>query len=330
MLPPGPIECHGDADGARASEVQHAVEDMDGDLDLGRPASVGVRAQCVADHPLQPRHGRLGPGTLGVAGGRLPSHAAVLGDGAKVAVALRGRGLGRLARHRGGARRHDDGGVRVAGADAGGDDLPVVGAVAGEGGERSLDPVERGAHLRAVVHVPGGQGRGDDPPGAGVHAEVQLAPRPAPSRAMPLVQPLAGPAQLQPGAVDRQVEGAGPEAGAWSRHRHGRGAPAQRAVVGDGEVEPEQFHDGADQPFGLAQGEPEHRPQGRGGQDGHAGVGRLAAPCRPGLGLPGRDGLVGEPHRQAPAPAQAGVILTPVRDLEPLPGGCGGDGRHRL
>ena len=52
----------------------------------------------------------------------------------------------------------------------------VVGAVAREGSERFVDPVEQGADLRGVVHVPGGQQRGDDAPGAGVHAEVQLAP----------------------------------------------------------------------------------------------------------------------------------------------------------
>ncbi len=56
---------------------------------------------------------------------------------------------------------------------------------------------------------------------------------------MTLAQAVAGPAQLQPGAVDQQVERADAGAAAWSRHFHGRGAPALRAVVGDGEVEPE-------------------------------------------------------------------------------------------
>jgi len=126
----------------------------------------------------------------------------VLGDGPEVAVALRGRGLGRVARHRGGARRHDDGRFRMAGGDAGGDALLIVGSVAGEGGERFLDPVEQSAHLRAVVHVPGGQQGGDDLPGTGIQAEMQLAPRPAYLGAMFLPQPLSGAAQLQPGAVD--------------------------------------------------------------------------------------------------------------------------------
>jgi hypothetical protein len=54
----------GDADVARASELQHAVERVGGDLHLGRPALVGARAQPVADHPLPPRDGGLGSGAL--------------------------------------------------------------------------------------------------------------------------------------------------------------------------------------------------------------------------------------------------------------------------
>ena len=44
----------------------------------------------------------------------------------------------------------------------------------------------------------------------------------------------------------------------------------------------------------------------------------LAAPGGARLGPPGCDRLVGEPDRQAPALAQAGVIGRPVRDLVPL------------
>ena len=289
---------------------------MDGDLHLDRTTVVIVRAQSVADHALEARDRGLGSGTPGVAGRRLPSQAAVLGNVAEVAVALRGRDFSRLARHRGGSRRHDDGGDRVAGADAGGDALLVIGAITGEGGEPFLDPVEQGADLRAVIYIVGGQQRGDDPPRASVHAEVQLAPRPAHPRAVPLVQPLAGAAQLQSGAVDEQVEGPDPGL-VRGRDFHGGGPSAQRAVVGDGEVEPEQAHDRADQPLGLAQGGPKYCLQGQGG---HAGVGRLPAPCRPRLGFPDRDRFPGESHRQASAPAQAGIVLAPVRDLEPLPG----------
>jgi len=38
-------------------------------------------------------------------------------------------------------------------------------------------------------------------------------------------------------------------------------------VVRHGEIKPEQAYDGADQALRLAQGKPEHRTQGQGGQD---------------------------------------------------------------
>src|SRR4051812_13530205 len=40
----------GEADIARASQVQHTIEDVGGDVHLGRPTLIRVRAQPVADH----------------------------------------------------------------------------------------------------------------------------------------------------------------------------------------------------------------------------------------------------------------------------------------
>ncbi len=50
-----------DANGVRASQLQHAVEDVNSDVDLGRPALVRVRAQAVADHLFEatPLHGSI-------------------------------------------------------------------------------------------------------------------------------------------------------------------------------------------------------------------------------------------------------------------------------
>jgi len=42
----------GDADGDRATQFQHTVEGMDGDVHLGRPTPVRARAQTVTDHLL--------------------------------------------------------------------------------------------------------------------------------------------------------------------------------------------------------------------------------------------------------------------------------------
>jgi hypothetical protein len=42
--------CLSDADGLRASKLEHAVQSVDADGDLGRAAGFSPRAQPVADH----------------------------------------------------------------------------------------------------------------------------------------------------------------------------------------------------------------------------------------------------------------------------------------
>src|SRR5215208_4209863 len=51
---PNPVLGSCDADGLRASQLHHAVEDVDGDVHLGRPTLVRVRSQPVSDHALEP------------------------------------------------------------------------------------------------------------------------------------------------------------------------------------------------------------------------------------------------------------------------------------
>src|SRR3954453_23071428 len=80
-------------------------------------------------------------------------------------------------------------------------------------------------------------------------------------------------------------------------------------MVGDGQLEPEQAEDGADQPLGLAQAEAEHGPQRQRGQARRGRVPGLPPPGRAGPPPPGRDRLVREPdgvdgpHRQQCATA---------------------------
>src|SRR3954453_15346146 len=78
-LTPAPASS-GDADVGRASQIQHAVEDMDGDVHLGRPTLIRMRAQPVANHLFPSANGGLGPGAFRVAGRRLPGHPALLGN----------------------------------------------------------------------------------------------------------------------------------------------------------------------------------------------------------------------------------------------------------
>jgi len=91
-------------------------------------------------------------------------------------------------------------------------------------------------------------------------------------------------------------------------------------VVRDGQIEPEQAYDGADQALCLAQSQPEHCPERQPCQDGQRRVVPLSTPGRPWFSRPRRDRLLGHPNRQAAALAQAGVIRRPVRDLERLLG----------
>jgi hypothetical protein len=49
-------------------------------------------------------------------------------------------------------------------------------AIGGDGGDRTVDLVEQGAGLGAVVGIAAGQRRRDDPAGVGVRGQVQFAP----------------------------------------------------------------------------------------------------------------------------------------------------------
>src|SRR3954464_12436116 len=205
--------------------------------------------------------------------------------------------------------------------------LLVVRAVRRDGGDRVRDLVQQGADLGGVVFVALGQGGGHDPAGLGVHAEMELPPRPAPLGAVLLDPPRARAVELQPRAVDQQVHGAGIAASAATRTVTARlrprplqrlGPAAQGGVVRPGEVEPEQADDGADQPFGLPVRQPEHGLERQRRQDRQVGILGLPAPARAPLGLPRLDRLVRKPDRQAAAPAQALVVIAPVRDLARL------------
>jgi hypothetical protein len=98
------------------------------------------------------------------------------------------------------------------------DTLLIIRAVAGERGDRSVDLVEQGTDLRAIIGIPVGQHRRDDLPGVGFHTEVQLSPGPARASAVLLDQPFAGPTQAQAGAVHQQVHGFAVAARSWPRH----------------------------------------------------------------------------------------------------------------
>ena len=136
---------------------------------------------------------------------------------------------------------------------------------------------------------------------------------------MLLDQPLAGTAQFQTCAIHQQMH----RLGSRTRSRNylqGLGSPAQRGMIGNGEIKTEQADDGTDQPLGLAQRQAEDGTQGQRRHDRQRRVVRLTAGCRARCGLPGRDRRLGKPEGQTSALTQRGVILRPVRDPVPLPG----------
>src|SRR3954468_2398923 len=211
----------------------------------------------------------------------------------------------------------------MAPADASVHAILVVRPVARDRGYRARDLVEQGADLVTVVNLAACQRCGDDLARVGVHTKVQFPPGPALAGTVLLDQPLAGPTQLPPCAVHQQMHGLGiaPCIGVtrpWPGHLQGGCPAAQGGVVRDRQIEAEQADDGADQPFGLPVRQTEHSAERQSRQDGELGIPGLATPGGARLSPPGCDCLVGEPDRQAPALAQAGVIGRPVRDLAPL------------
>ena len=64
------------------------------------------------------------------------------------------------------------------------DAILVVGAVGGERRDRATHLIEQRHNLRAVIDIGGSRCRRRDPPGVGVHGDVQLTPRPPGLRAV--------------------------------------------------------------------------------------------------------------------------------------------------
>src|SRR5690349_6430374 len=187
------------------------------------------------------------------------------------------------------------------------DPVLVIRAIRRHRAHLAVDLVKQGAELGGIVHLLGCQRRGDDFAGLGIDAKVQLSPGFAPLCAVLLDQPFAWPAQLQPGAVDQQLQRPRPRPGG-RRHPQRRGPPAQGGVVGHRQVQPHQRQERADQPLGLAQRQAEHRAQRQGGLNRQGRIARLPARRGPRCSPPRLDRLLSEPDRQGPAPAQPSFV----------------------
>jgi hypothetical protein len=65
-----------DADGLRASKLEHAVQGADGDRNLSRTRPIRPRAQPISDHAFEAADGRLHQGSSSVPG-QLPHSRAI-------------------------------------------------------------------------------------------------------------------------------------------------------------------------------------------------------------------------------------------------------------
>src|SRR5439155_5863263 len=162
-------------------------------------------------------------------------------------VALGRRGLCRCAWHRARTRRHNDRRIRMTLADLTVDIVAIIGAVAGKRRNRGRALLQQGTDLRAVIDILAGQLGGNDLSRVGVHPDMELSPAPTHLCGVLLDQPLTGPAELEPGAVDQQVDRF--VAWSWSRHRQCLAPSAERRMVGRCEIKIKQPKKGCDQPL---------------------------------------------------------------------------------
>ena len=98
------IECSrspnsSDADGLRASKLEHAVQGMNGDGHFGRTTPIRSRTQRIPDHSFEAADGGLHQSPSSVPGPRLPTHASMLGDALEMPIALGQGDLRVLAQH---------------------------------------------------------------------------------------------------------------------------------------------------------------------------------------------------------------------------------------
>src|SRR3954452_731684 len=235
-----------------ASKVEHSVEDLSGDGDLGGAGLVAVETQPVTDDLLPARELALNLSPLIIAAVPLPGHSPFSGDRLDMAVALGRVGVGRGAEHGISAGWNDHLRVRMPLFQSGINPGSVITAVAQEELDRLGDLVKQGLDLRGVIDVTFGQDGSDDPAAYRVEADVQLAPGAPLAGTVLLNQPLARTAQLQPRTVDQQVDRSASRAG-LRRQSQALSAPAEGREIRYRQIEAEQLEDRADQSLGLAQ-----------------------------------------------------------------------------
>ena len=96
--------------------------------------------------------------------------------------------------------------------------------------------------MQSVVDLLVGQIKRDDLAVVGVDANMEFAPGTALRGPMLFKQPFARAAQLQPRAIDNQVQFVGPNSPVAVNRQSGR-SPAQRRMIGNRQIDIQQAHD---------------------------------------------------------------------------------------
>lgn len=190
----------------------------------------------------------------------------------------------------------------------------VIGTVGGDGGDllprRNLGKQVR--QHRRVADIAGGDLDRPDLQCFLVDPEVDLAPNPA-SRATVLARvPLSFTFHLDAGAVDEQVK---PAVGAPIRDGDVQGllATRQGAEVRHGPAKAGQFQQARNEPYRLAEWQPDEDLEGQAGLDRGVAIGLLATATPGRYRLPLHRGI--EPDGQRSALPQRMIVALPVGRL---------------
>ncbi len=159
----------GSADGTRASQLRHSVQDTNGDTNFCVTAFVLVEAPAIANDLFISTDRGLHTAPIRIAERLLSTDPPAICDILQMLVALCGLGRSGLAQRSRGAGRHDNQRVRIPFRDSTVEAVLVVGPVAGKRTKRCLQLIKQRTHLRGVIDIIRRQHRGHDLAGIGVH-----------------------------------------------------------------------------------------------------------------------------------------------------------------
>src|SRR5512135_42291 len=205
-IPPPPMNLH-QLDAHRHAQMRHDVQRPAPDPQLTCLASPLPAPQPIPEDPLDPPDRRLGQRAHVVAHRALPAPPALSPDGAQVLIARVRSSLGVAVDLDLGVLARRDQGLGPARRQGVVDLGLVVRPVGGRFGDRPLDLIQQIAEHLGVGDTGLGDHRRLDLVALGVHRQVELAPGATLGRAVLADLPLPLAIELQPGAVDDQLEG---------------------------------------------------------------------------------------------------------------------------